>query len=244
MIAIIVIILLFIIIKHYSSFTNTGNIEMVVSRYNEDLEWLKKKPFNKLPVIIYNKGINDNFYKPPLLKKIVKLDNVGVCIHTYLYHIITEYNNLADITIFLPGSCTCRHKKKHTIETVNKTIKTQNSVFYVLDIEPSVSEFTLDKYTLADPKNRSLNNDNNMVKCDPRPFGIWYDKLFHGIKLEYWSRWTIFSVSRKDILNRSKESYEELIQYVNKNKNEECAHYFERAFLSVFYPIDKKCLFK
>ena len=40
------------------------------------------------------------------------------------------------------------------------------------------------------------------------------------------------------------QSYEELITYVNKNKNDECAHFFERSFISVFYPIENEYLFR
>ena len=61
---------------------------IVVSRYNENLEWLKEFPFNLYPVIIYNKGTNDEFYKPDNLIKIVNIENVGRCDHTYLYHIV------------------------------------------------------------------------------------------------------------------------------------------------------------
>ena len=245
MIAIIIILVLLFILKNIKThFVNTNKIELVISRYNEDLEYLKKKPFNKLPVIIYNKGINDNFYKPPLLKKIVNLENIGMCVHTYLYHIIFEYDNLADVTIFLPGSCTSQHKKELTLNTINKTIETQNTVFYIDPVSSNIRDFTLDKYSVNDKNNRVLNEDDSLVNCEPRPFGNWYDKTFPGIELKYWKPWGIFSVSRKHILNRSKKSYEELIQYVNKNKNDECAHYFERSFVSIFDPINSECFYK
>ena len=44
---------------------NSNNTEIVVSRYAENLNWLKEEPFNKYTVICYNKGDDDNFYKPP-----------------------------------------------------------------------------------------------------------------------------------------------------------------------------------
>ena len=66
---------------------NHDDIELVVSRYNEDLEWLKEEPFNKYRVICYNKGKNDDFYKPPNMR-IVNLENVGREGHTYIYHIL------------------------------------------------------------------------------------------------------------------------------------------------------------
>ena len=40
-----------------------NNVEIVISRYNEDLLWLNEYPFNQFEYIIYNKGDNDNFDK-------------------------------------------------------------------------------------------------------------------------------------------------------------------------------------
>lgn len=39
------------------------NIDIVVSRYNEDLKWMNEYPFNKFQYIVYNKGVNENFCK-------------------------------------------------------------------------------------------------------------------------------------------------------------------------------------
>jgi hypothetical protein len=71
--------------------------QIVVSRYNEDITWLL--PFKEI-TIIYNKGDNHN-----LLNKFttIQLENVGRESHTYLYHIIKNYDNLADKTIFFQG---------------------------------------------------------------------------------------------------------------------------------------------
>jgi hypothetical protein len=80
-----------------------NNVEIVISRYNEDLSWINEYPFNQFEYIVYNKGDNDNFEKNNV-KKIINLDNVGRCDHTYLYHIINNYDNLSEHTIFLPGS--------------------------------------------------------------------------------------------------------------------------------------------
>jgi hypothetical protein len=57
---------------------NNNHIELVISRYNEDLEWLKEEPFNKYPSICYNKGKNLDFYRPKNMK-VVNIENVGRC---------------------------------------------------------------------------------------------------------------------------------------------------------------------
>jgi hypothetical protein len=72
--------------------------EIVVSRYNENLDWLKKiKKSKDLKITVYNKGEDD------ITVPFIKLPNIGRESHTYLYHIINNYDNLADQTIFCQG---------------------------------------------------------------------------------------------------------------------------------------------
>ena len=72
--------------------------EIVVARYNENLDWLKKiKKSKDIKITIYNKGKDD------INIPFIRLPNIGRESHTYLYHIINNYNNLADQTIFCQG---------------------------------------------------------------------------------------------------------------------------------------------
>lgn len=67
--------------------------EIVVARYSEDLYWIDKyKNFTT----IYNKG-NDK------IESSIPLKNIGRESHTYLYHIVNNYDNLAEYTCFLQG---------------------------------------------------------------------------------------------------------------------------------------------
>jgi hypothetical protein len=79
-----------------------NKFEVVVARYNEDLNWLFKE-FPNDKVTIYNKGQDLNI-KLPDNYKIIKLPNIGRESHTYLYHIIHEYDNLNDKILFLQGN--------------------------------------------------------------------------------------------------------------------------------------------
>lgn len=71
-----------------------SKIEIVIARYNEDITWTK--PFQEITTI-YNKG-DDN------IPNSIKLKNVGREGHTYLYHIVNNYDTLADITVFFQGA--------------------------------------------------------------------------------------------------------------------------------------------
>ena len=76
--------------------------EIIIARYNEDLSWLKKIP-KDIKITIYNKGLDDIEQMKTLNYDIIKLPNVGRESHTYLYHIINNYDNLAHKTIFCQG---------------------------------------------------------------------------------------------------------------------------------------------
>ena len=218
------------------------DIEIVVARYNEDLDWLRDEMFNNLAVTIYNKGINDSFYKPPNLKRVTKLPNVGVCDHTYLYHIFSNYDDLANVTIFLPGSCLDRIKAIKTLNILNETIKTKNSMFHGYYQEKGLLEamkdFTQTSYETQYIKNRSINSQNDIKsrRCDMYPFGKWFTEVFGNIFVNYNTYFGVFSVSKEHIHNRDKEFYEKLLNYVNKNINEECSHYMERSYIAIFNP--------
>jgi hypothetical protein len=69
---------------------------LVCARYNEDLTWLL--PLKNESILIYNKGEDniDNFPE----NKIIKLPNLGREGGTYLHHIIANYDNLSDYTLF------------------------------------------------------------------------------------------------------------------------------------------------
>jgi hypothetical protein len=72
--------------------------EIVIARYNENLDWLKKiKKSKDLKITVYNKGPDD------IDVPFIRLPNIGRESHTYLYHIINNYDNLANQTIFCQG---------------------------------------------------------------------------------------------------------------------------------------------
>ena len=64
---------------------------LVVARYNEDVEWCRQYPH-----IVYNKGQH--------LDTSIPLPNIGREAHTYLYHIVHQYDVLDDYSIFVQGN--------------------------------------------------------------------------------------------------------------------------------------------
>lgn len=71
------------------------SIELVVARYREDLAWLRRVP-RAIRVAIYDKS-------ETAVPGAVSLPNVGREAHTYLTHIVSRYESLADVTVFVQG---------------------------------------------------------------------------------------------------------------------------------------------
>ena len=74
--------------------------ELVVARYQEDIAWLRKRPGN-LRVTVYDKS--DEAVTELAGVTVWPLPNVGREAHTYLHHIVSRYDTLADWTIFCQG---------------------------------------------------------------------------------------------------------------------------------------------
>ena len=69
-------------------------VNIVVAKYNENVDWTKKLNHK---VTIYDKSDNP-------IQGSIKLKNVGREGETFLYHIVNNYNNLDDVTVFLQGN--------------------------------------------------------------------------------------------------------------------------------------------
>ncbi|GAB3943500.1 hypothetical protein GCM10028805_09820 [Spirosoma harenae] len=72
-------------------------LKLVVAHYTENLNWLRNIPAN-IQTTVYDKN-PDDLTKP----NGILLPNVGREAHTYLYHIISQYDSLADWTVFCQG---------------------------------------------------------------------------------------------------------------------------------------------
>lgn len=85
--------------------------QVVIAKYKERTQWVKKV-FSAVPFIIYDKyDKSSSHYLPNIpLFPVHAFEGVkhqktptGRESHTYLYHIIKNYDSLADMTIFLQG---------------------------------------------------------------------------------------------------------------------------------------------
>jgi len=165
----------------------TSKIEIIISRFNEDLTWTTHGIFNNYRYIVYNKGDNDNFEKTNV-DKIINLKNVGKCDHTYLYHIIKNYNDLPDILVFLPGSLDLINKNIRAVEMLDIIKNIGNAVFlgeYYENIKNKFENFCLNNWQATNNQNFYKNNESILDLSLIRPFGEWYHHNFDNIIVNY-----------------------------------------------------------
>ena len=213
---------------------------LVVSRFNEKLEWLKQEPFSKFPVLIYNKG-DDQFYRPPN-SWVVQLANVGRESHSYLYHILFHYNHHAKVTIFLPGSMDKDYKMSRALRMIEEIRRNHCAVFLGEKYENNAFySFQLEEWTSTSQENHEKNPESTLAPARIRPFGKWYDSTF-STPLRYFSYYGIFSVDRSDILQRPRLFYKNLLKELAFSSNPEVGHYIERSWASVLLLKETKVL--
>lgn len=217
------------------------NISIIVSRFNEDLKWTLESPFNQFKYIVYNKGENDDFEKTNVVE-VIFLENVGKNDHTYLYHIIQNYDNLSNILVFLPGSVNMDYKKVKAIQILNNIIKSNNTKAYFIgyyqsSIKNSFYNFQLDDWKTSYSQNFTKNNESKLQLAKIRPYGLWYTYFF-GNTIAHWSTWWgIFSIDKRDIVQHPITRYQTLVELINKHSNPEAGHYIERSWCAIFYPL-------
>ena len=248
----------FVAVKLYSTYNlyviknHKPVIDIVVARYAEPLNWLCSPLFNGIyttkndtiiNLYIYNKG--GQFEVPDCIPQnvkvhIVKLENVGRCDHTYLYHICNKFTSLADVTIFLPGSCNMDSKAERTINIVqHATTKMDTAMICdnVGDVKKSMHDFQLDAWLSSNQVNAQHNQDSSMKLSPIRPFGKWFEHVFGKDTVTKCINWFgILAVSKKDILRRHVDFYRDLLDMVSHHNNPEVGHYIERSWYAIFQP--------
>ncbi len=160
-------------------------VNFVVSKYNEDISWINN--IKKSRVFIYDKSNEDNDY--------IKLENVGREAHTYLTHIIRNYDNLSDYVCFLQGN-PYSNEKGHLNKSIDE-LENMNSDFDIMPLS----------YLLECDLDGNPHHPKLQVK------EIIFDQFFTSCPDRL--RFIVgaqFIVSKSAILNRSKSFYEKLLK--------------------------------
>lgn len=221
-------------------------IELVVARYAEDVSWIDEAPFDRFQhVRVYDKNDRGRACKAPARARVVPLPNVGRDAHTYLHHIVENYDRLADVTVFVVGSAGANEKKWFKARWVaSRALETGQSAFpderLPRSLQEDMGDFVIDSYRSSDKANARSNPESELLPCPERPFGAW----LHANRLPRVDGVTyqcIFAVTSKHIRQRPRSFYRRLLSYVDHHSSPEAVHYLERSWLAVFHPIEREC---
>lgn len=206
-----------------------NDYEIVVAHYNEDLEWLKSYADH---AIIYHKWNEDKPRFP--VKKRIKLPNIWRESHTYLYHIIHNYHNLADYTLFFQWWIEDHKKDWWVYDDFNKYLKEANKywfscsqLFFFKKKEPQI---VFNGKFLEMIKSWSL-------KKSKYSFSEFYEKLMwkHQKYITPFFYAANFWVSKHLIKSKPLSFWKNVISLLPENSNPEEWHFFERLWYTIFY---------
>ena len=186
--------------------------ELVVARYKENIDWIKDcKSIHQ--VTVYNKDETNQ-------ENTNALPNLGRESHTYLYHIINNYDNLADYTIFCQGDPIFHDH--HFVEKINSIdsiiLEHTKKGFYFFSIEST-------------EKLSGIEKGEHLVAL---PTYYFLDLLF-CIKIKEDINYTYncsaqFVVKKQNIRTRPKSFYKFLYSFVSSEKDPIEGYVFERIW--------------
>ena len=202
---------------------------IIIARFNENIDWLLR--YNNFNVVIYNKGKDlDN----KGIGKIINLPNVGRESHTWLYHIVSNYENLDEVNIFLQGRIDDLGVLAY--QDVNEYLN-----------ECMIKGFSVKRFGILGPfhwsKYLGLENNSkyrtNIINKSLKEPEISFKELAQTF-IDKIPLFTItsyggcFAVSKELIKQHKMSLYKELLDIVSANDNPLEGHYMERLWCYLF----------
>jgi len=179
--------------------------QLIVSRFKENCDWVNGLK-DTLEVKIYNKFSQDENPLP----------NVGREGHTYLTHIINNYDNLADINIFTQGN-----PFDHSTDFLNKISKLDSVTYTSLS----------DKFN-----SKQISFLNEMSVFGPgalEPSKIFWNSVFpnYDINKPFMMDYSaIFAVSKNNLLKNDLKFYKNILGFLDKSNDPLEGHMLERCW--------------
>jgi len=208
---------------------NGQRVEVVVSAYREDLAWLRPLVRRQLAgadveVTVYSKHPDTALVDGVAS---VALPNVGRCDHTYLHHIVTHWDRLADTTLFLPGTVHARWWQRLPLRLVLLPRLGAIEDFAAGAVRP----LTAADRRLALDVHRAGDGDGGVVPARVRPFEAWWAANFPGRPLPRATAMGGVFAARRSALRRVPLSlWRALLVQHAAGDDVEVGHYMERAW--------------
>jgi hypothetical protein len=221
-----------------------SSVELVIARYEENLSWVNNLPRDLYTkVYIYNKGEHVSFDIPNSVS--FDLPNVGREGHTYLTHIVNNYDRLPDVTMFVPGSIGTNLEKMRRVNKIQDYLQGSRTSIILghKDIQTinEANNFQIEEWRATSPENNLKKPELRVESSSDRPLKSWFEKRFHGEQINCVSFLGILAASREDIQKRPKEFYESLSKEM-LHPHPETGHYIERVWKNIISMSDDKCM--
>lgn len=256
------------VIKHPSSEKPTY-YDFVVALYDANLSYLVKHfagasaVNSKFPprLFIYNKG---PYKRSDIAKQLngfpfiyTRLENVGRNDHSYLYHIIKNYDDLSEVTVFFTDSSNQIEIKRQAFERLMSELNymniNKNNSFVCPHARLTNPYFYMDKYKrrsypqlcnelVNDPPSyyscissiNRLKGDSEFIKADIRPLKKWKTRYLPEKPLkDTFCALGIFAAHKSAIRSNPITIYQRLIKQLEVGDNVETGHYMERLWYSL-----------
>lgn len=215
------------------------SVDLVISAYKDDLNWISYLPRNGVSVHVYDKWDGPaSAPVPPVWDQYCKLPNVGKIDHTILHHIVTWYDNLADWTVFAPDDPFPHMGGKYFAEMLKQRDKVLVPWLCTLRDWGTDGRLEWAKWT-----NRTDANGTNWAeryasgKITKAFYSFTRFAGIHGIRLDNWPGYhpgAVLGVPKAAILLRSRTVYEMMLESVSGSIEPEEGHYLERLWISLF----------
>jgi hypothetical protein len=217
----------------------TGEVVCVITRYNENLDWIGWLVRFVDRIIVYNKGDNDTLFETHTdLSKVtvLKMENIGRIDHTIAHYITTQWDTLGDRVIFLPGSILlCKFKERYLNAIVKRigVVRERFRGFYGprFHIVTSKFNYTIDNYQAEGNCNK---NSNPFIKSEYADFQEWKNALVDTRPMRYVAMRGMFIICKENILHIDKSIYQNILNSVSVGDNIENGHFAERIWGHLF----------
>ena len=227
---------------------NSLDFKIIVARYQEDIAWLQEFAPN---LAIQNKGpltsIPEQLW--PYAKR---LPNIGLDQHAHLDFIISNYENLPNICLFIqaniedhidtfaPYLSKKNNKEVDVVHPYTTTLTQQDIIYrylkqvylYGYTVNPQVytrngALCTFPEFHITAPDEYSTN----------LAFGKWFERYvgqpFPPAENFMWFKNGIFGVAKSLILTRPKSFYQSIKDQITKPR-QDILHYIERSWFYMF----------
>ena len=198
-----------------------NQIRINIAHYREDLSWVQSLVDEGYKIQIYEKNTDLKYYRDYVKPNDIQvfLCNTGKETHTYLTHIVHNYDDLQDYEVFLQGRV-----DDHIDGIISECIKELIGKDHLSWCTPSKSKigcYSEEVYQKAKQLYPEHNHINRFYPSygenDYLVFKDIYPTLEHPKEPYFFNSFALFGVKKEIIQFYPKSFYEKLLNYFNPN---------------------------